>query len=111
MNREEYLRELDSAGRELKLRGETLAAAANPLSQLRHGVVRDWKIWLPGASAAGFVLARILRRKPSPKSSPRDRQTAQTGAAFWVPVLIKLLPAVATQLVPLFLSLRSGRKP
>jgi len=33
------------------------------------------------------------------------------GAAFWVPTLIKLLPAALTQLVPLVLSLRSGRKP
>ncbi|MBJ7259090.1 MAG: hypothetical protein JHD33_06070 [Chthoniobacterales bacterium] len=110
MNREEYLRELDVAGRELRFRGETLVEAASPLNMIRHGVTRDWKFWLPGASAAGFVVARLLRRSPSRKA-PRSNEAARSGPAFWVPTLLKLLPSTLVQLVPLFLSLRSGRKP
>jgi hypothetical protein len=110
MNREEYLRELDSAGCELKRSGAQLVAAANPVAQLRHGVAHDWKWWLPGASVAGFAIARLLRR-PSRKTKAPRQGPAATGAAFWVPLMIKLLPAAAAQLVPLFLSLRSGRKP
>jgi hypothetical protein len=33
-----------------------------------------------------------------------------SGAALWIPMLVKVLPAVLTQIVPLVLSLRSGRK-
>ena len=110
MNREDYLRELDSAGRELKRSGENLVSAANPINQLRHGVAHDWKWWLPGASVAGFAMARLLRR-PAKKQKAGKADAATTGAAFWVPLLIKLVPAAAAQLVPLLLSLRSGRKP
>ena len=109
MTRDEYLRELDSAGRELKQSGERFVAAANPLNQLRFGVAHDWKWWLPGASLAGFAMARLLRH---PRSANAGRQEpAATGAAFWVPLVLKFLPATAAQLVPLILSLRSGRKP
>jgi hypothetical protein len=36
--------------------------------------------------------------------------TPASGAALWIPMLVKVLPAVLTQIVPLVLSLRSGRK-
>lgn len=109
MNREEYLRELEFAGGELQSKVRELAVAANPLNQLRSEVARDWKWWLPGASVAGFAAARLLRM---PAGQPRIKGAAgpAQGAAYWVPVLLKLLPAALTQLVPLFLSLRSGRK-
>lgn len=110
MNREEYLRELDQAGEELGLRARALAAAANPLNQIRSEVARDWKWWLPGASVAGFAAARLLRMPARGKKQSTGGQPAAAGAAFWVPVLLKLLPAAMAQLVPLFLSLRSGRK-
>lgn len=110
MNREDYLRELDSAGRELRRSGEHLVSAANPINQLRHGVAHEWKWWLPGASVAGFALARLLR-SPGRKHKVGKNDAARTGSAFWVPLLVKLVPAALAQLVPLFLSLRSGRKP
>ena len=110
MNREDYLRELDSAGRELRRSGEQLVAAANPVTQLHYRVVHDWKWWLPGASLAGFAIARFLRR-PARKQKAGKKDSPKNGAAFWVPLLIKLLPAALAQLAPLFLSLRSGRKP
>ena len=109
MNREEYLRELELAGGELQSKVRELAVAANPLNQLRSEVARDWKWWLPGASVAGFAAARLLRM-PAGKVKGRATDSAASGAAYWVPVLLKLLPAALTQLVPLFLSLRSGRK-
>ena len=111
MNREDYLRELASAGRELQEKTHDLAEAANPLNQLRSEVARDWKWWLPGASVAGFAVARLLRPGSSSARAGRPGSTPNSGAVFWVPTLLKLLPAVASQLVPLFLSLRSGRKP
>lgn len=111
MNREDYLRELASAGRELQEKTHDLAEAANPLNQLRCEVARDWKWWLPGASVAGFAVARLLRPGSSSARAGRPGSTPNAGAVFWVPTLLKLLPAVASQLVPLFLSLRSGRKP
>ena len=110
MNREDYLRELDSAGRELKRSGANLVSAANPINQLRHGVAHEWKWWLPGASVAGFALARLLRR-PARQAKAAGHDAAQTGAAFWVPLLVKWAPAALAQLAPLLLSLRSGRKP
>lgn len=110
MNREDYLRELDSAGRELRRSGADLVSAANPINQLRHGVAHEWKWWLPGASVAGFALARFLRR-PARQAKAAGHDAAQTGAAFWIPLLVKLLPAALVQLAPLLLSLRSGRKP
>ncbi len=111
MKREDYLHEIEAAGNELHDRARHLMAAANPLNQLRHGVVRDWKWWLPGASAAGFVAARLLRSSSHKKASHKTGEhPPATGAAFWVPTLLKLLPALLTQLVPLFLSVRSGRK-
>lgn len=110
MNREDYLRELESAGRMLHRSGQNLLTAANPVNQLRHGVAHEWKWWLPGASVAGFAIARFLRR-PARKQKAGKHEVPQSGAAFWVPTLAKLLPALLTQLVPLFLSLRSGRKP
>lgn len=109
MNREQYLRELETAGNELQAKVQELAAAANPLNQLRSEVARDWRWWLPGASVAGFAAARLLRS--GGKTKPGKAGAAPvSGAAFWVPMLVKLLPAVLTQLVPLVLSLRSGRK-
>ena len=109
MNREDYLRELESAGRALQQSGRNLVTAANPVNQIRHGVAHEWRWWLPGASVAGFALARFLRR-PARKQKTGKQEAPQSGAAFWVPTMIKLLPAVMAQLVPLFLSLRSGRK-
>lgn len=110
MKREDYLRELETAGRDLQRSGRNLVAAANPVNQLRQGVAHEWKWLLPGASVAGFALARFLRR---PARAPKAAKSgaAVSGAAFWVPTLIKLLPTVTAQIVPLFLSLRSGRKP
>ena len=109
MNREDYLRELEVAGGELHGKLQDLTAAANPLNQLRSEVARDWKWWLPGASVAGFAVARLLRM---PRGSGKSADaTSAGGAAFWVPTLLKLLPAALTQIVPLVLSLRSGRKP
>jgi hypothetical protein len=109
MNREEYLRELDAAGGELQSKIRELAAAANPLNQLRSEVARDWKWWLPGASVAGFAVARLLR-KPAGNPGGKGSSGPAQGAAYWVPLLLKLLPGALTQLVPLFLSLRSGRR-
>lgn len=109
MNREDYLRELESAGSQLQRSGEQLVAAANPVNQLRYGVAHEWKWWLPGASVAGFVLARFLRR-PARKQKAGPQDIPGNGAAFWVPTLLKLLPALISQLVPFFLSLRSGRR-
>lgn len=110
MNREEYLRELETAGNELQSKVRELAVAANPLNQLRNEVARDWKWWLPGASVAGFAVARFLRLPAGRATGRGEAHDAAGGAAFWVPVVLKLLPATLTQLVPLFLSLRSGRK-
>jgi len=73
-------------------------------------VARDWKWWLPGASIAGFAAARFLRLPRGGRRSAAAPGT-EAGAAFWIPTLLKLLPAVMTQVVPLFLSLRSDRKP
>lgn len=110
MNREEYLRELSEAGGELQAKVRELAVAANPLNQLRSEVARDWRWWLPGASVAGFAAARFLRMTGRRTKAPAAGTPAAGSAAFWVPVVLKLLPATLTQLVPLFLSLRSGRK-
>jgi len=109
MTREDYLRELDSAGRQLKERSGVLWTAANPVNQLRAGVVREWKWWLPGASAAGFALARFVCRG-SVGTKAKAETTPTSGAALWLPIVVKLLPVLLTQLGPLFLSLRSGRK-
>lgn len=110
MKREDFLRELDAAGREMRAGARDLAVAANPVNQLRHGVARDWKWWLPGASFAGFAVARWLRRPSRAKvRSKVSKETPSGGAAFWVPLLLRLLPGALTQLVPLFLSLRSER--
>lgn len=109
MNREQYLSELETAGNELQAKVHELAAAANPLNQLRSEVARDWRWWLPGASVAGFAAARLLRSGGKTKTG-KAGSAPVSGAAFWVPTLVKLLPAVLTQLVPLVLSLRSGRK-
>lgn len=110
MNREEYLRQLDSAGDELFAKGQLLVSAANPLNQLRDEVARDWKWWLPGASVAGFAAARWFRL-PRGKGVRGDMgSSGQGGAAFWVPTLLKLLPAILAQLVPVFLNFRAGRK-
>ncbi len=112
MNREDYLRELEAAGGELQSKVRELAAAANPLNQLRGEVARDWKWWLPGASVAGFAVARFLRMPAGRGASAgAASHAAGGGAGFWIPVVLKLLPGTLTQLVPLILSLRSGRKP
>ena len=110
MNREDYLRELDAAGGDLKRNVEALLSAANPVKLVSSGVASGWKWWLPGASIAGFALARFLRRPRRPRKRGAE-PTPSDGAAYWVPTLIKLLPRLLTQLVPLFLSLRSARKP
>jgi hypothetical protein len=110
MNREQYLRELESAGNDLQARVRELGVAANPLNQLRSEVVRDWKWWLPGASVAGFAVARFLRPGRSAAKQGIGGAIPTSGAALWVPMLLKVLPAVLTQIVPLVLSLRSGRK-
>lgn len=111
MNREDYLRELDAAGGDLKRSGAALIAAANPIKMVGSGVARDWKWWLPGASIAGFVMARFLRRPVRSRKRDASSSPSAGGAAYWVPTLIKLLPRLLTQLMPLFLSLRSARKP
>jgi len=111
MNREDYLKEIEAAGLELQAKAGDLAEAANPLNQLRSEVARDWKWWLPGASLAGFAAARLFRSAGTGPRADRTAAAPGAGAAFWVPTLLKLVPAVMTQLVPLFLSLRSGRKP
>jgi hypothetical protein len=109
VNREDFLREIDEAGRQLRSSGRELAAAANPVNQLRAGVAKDWRWWLPGASVAGFAVARLLRRPVGPPSVRSAREGVAGGAAFWVPLLLRLVPGALTQLMPLFLSLRSGR--
>lgn len=111
MNRGDYLREMEAAGRELRRSGEALVSAANPVNQLRYGVAHDWKWWLPGASVAGFAVARLLLRPSRRAIVASPDGAARGGAAFWVPLLVKVVPAVLSQLVPLLLSLRSGRKP
>ena len=111
MNREDYLRELESAGEQMSSSARDLAEAANPVALLRAAVGRNWKWWLPGALAAGFLAAQLMRR-PGPSAGRVDRPGSLSGgAAFWVPTLIKLLPTAAAQIVPLVLSLRSARKP
>jgi hypothetical protein len=111
MNREQYLRELETAGNDLQARIRELGVAANPLNQLRSEVVRDWKWWLPGASVAGFAAARFLRLGGSAAAKHgKGASIPASGAALWIPMLVKVLPAVLTQIVPLVLSLRSGRK-
>lgn len=106
MNREDYLVELEAAGRDLGRRARVVADAANPLTGLRESVAENWKWWLPAAAVAGFAIARVIR--PSGRGGSPYRDSG--GAAFWVPTLIKLLPSVTAQVVPLILSLRSSRK-
>lgn len=110
MNREDYLRELDAAGGDLKRSGQALIAAANPVKWVGSGVAHGWKWWLPGASIAGFAMARLLRRPARPRRRG-EKPHPTAGAAYWIPTLLKLLPRLITQLMPLFLSLRSARKP
>lgn len=111
MNRADYLRELDEAGRDLKRYGGALLAAAHPTNLVRSGVSRGWKWWLPGASVAGFAAARWLRRPARPKNHQDSAPGSSSGAAYWVPTLLKLLPKLLAQLMPLFLSWRAARKP
>jgi hypothetical protein len=107
MNREDYLRELETAADDWNRSIRELATAANPLNQLRHGITKDWKWWLPGASVAGFAAARMLLWPRRPEA----RRTAPgAGASFWVPALLKILPPLLAQLAPVILSLRSDRK-
>lgn len=106
MNREDYLVELEAAGRDLGRRARVVADAANPLTGLRECVAENWKWWLPAAAVAGFAIARVIR--PSGRGGLPSHDSG--GAAFWVPTLIKLLPSVTAQVVPLILSLRSSRK-
>ncbi|MFZ4482751.1 MAG: hypothetical protein ACOYOL_02075 [Chthoniobacterales bacterium] len=110
MTREDYLRELEDAGRELGEKAHTLAEAANPLNQLRASVVRDWKWWLPGALMAGFAVAQILRVPGALADRGATRGSSPGGATFWIPTLLKTVPAAAAQLLPLILSLRAERK-
>lgn len=109
MKSEDYLREIDAAGRELSARARVLSAAANPVTLVRASISRDWKWWLPAAAAAGFVAARILRAPSS--GGAKGSSSPASSSSYWIPVVIKLLPAVTSQLVPLILSLRSRREP
>ncbi len=111
MTREDYLRELEEAGRALSTQTRTLAAAANPLNQLRVSVARDWKWWLPGALIAGFAVAQLLRVPGNLATRGGSPGSSAGGAAFWIPTLLKTVPAAAAQLLPLILSLRADRKP
>lgn len=106
MKRDEYLRELATAGDEMSERARELAVAVNPVNQFRASVARDWRWWLPAALVAGFAAAQLLRAPRTGKGGARDGG----GAAFWVPTLLKLLPGVAAQVIPLFVSMRSNRK-
>jgi hypothetical protein len=110
MNREQYLRELETAGNDLQASVRELGMAANPLNLLRNEVVKDWKWWLPGASVAGFAVSRLLRLGGSAAKQGKGAAIPASGATLWIPILLKVLPAVLTQIVPLVLSLRSGRK-
>jgi hypothetical protein len=110
MKREDYLRELEIARVDLRRRAHDLASAANPVSQFRRGIARDWKWWLPGASAAGFLGARLLRGASARPRGTKHGDSAGGGGAFWVLALLKVLPSVLAQVVPLILSLRSGRR-
>lgn len=109
MTKEEFLRELDQAGRQVHSSARDLATAANPFRQLRMGVARDWKWWLPGASVAGFAFARWMRLPGRPQRKRLAKEAPAGGAVFWVPLLLRLVPGALSQLVPLILSLRSGR--
>lgn len=109
MKKEDYLRELDAAGFEMTAGLQDLAAAANPVALLRASVARGWRWWLPGAAVAGFVAASLVRSAACHPRRPPRQGAPSGGAAFWVPVLLKLLPAATAQLVPLVLSLRGGR--
>ena len=111
MKRDDYLRELETAGQEMSSSARDLAAAANPLTLLRESVACGWKWWLPGALAAGFLASQLMRPSVGRKGHGDPSASSSGGAAFWVPVVLKLLPAVTAQLMPLFLSLRSCRKP
>jgi hypothetical protein len=55
-------------------------------------------------------VARFLRPGGSAAKQGKGGAIPASGAALWVPMLLKVLPAVLTQIVPLVLSLRSGRK-
>lgn len=119
MKREDYLREVEASGAEVRIRLTGLLEAANPLNQLRHEVSRDWKAWITGSGLAGLVaglLARgARRRRRSRKDGSVGTATAASGdfggARFWIPTVLKLLPAAMVQIVPLFMSMRSARKP
>lgn len=110
MKREDHIRRVEEAEQALVMATSHLAEVANPVNQLRRRVAGDWQWWLPGAAIAGFVLA-TFRRPPSTARPARSRGGAPTGAAFWIPTLLRLLPAASAQLIPLFLSLRNDRKP
>lgn len=107
MNREDYLRELEVAAVDWNHSIRDLATAANPLNQLRHGITKDWKWWLPGASVAGFAAARMLL---GPRGAKTVGKTGNPGAVFWISTLVKVLPPLLSQLAPVILSLRSDRK-
>lgn len=110
MNREEYLRELESAGEQMSVSAKDLTDAANPVALLRAAVGRNWKWWLPGALAAGLLAAQLMRRSGHSGGRADRPGSSSGGAAFWIPTLIKLLPSAAAQIVPLVLSLRSARR-
>lgn len=107
MNREDYLRELEAASEDWNRSIRELAVAANPINQLRHGITKDWKWWLPGATVAGFAAARMLLW---PRGAKSVGKPGLSGAAFWISTLVKVLPSLLTQLAPVILSLRSDRK-
>lgn len=112
MKKEDYLREMKSAGHDLSAGAQKLGAAVNPVSLLRSSISRGWQWWLPGAAVGGFAVSKILRAaRRGKKTQGATAASPSSGAAFWVPVLLKLLPAMTAQIVPLILSLRSSRKP
>ncbi len=110
MKKEDYLREMESAGQDLSISIQRFVTAANPVSLLRGSVSRGWQWWLPSAAVTGFTGAKLLRSVFRGKKKTKEVATV-SGAAFWIPTLLKLMPAALVQIVPLILSLCSSRKP
>lgn len=112
MKKEDYLREIKSAGHDLSIGVKKLGVAVNPLGLLRTSISQKWHWWLPAAGAGGFITSKILRAITCGKKKTRGKDAPRpAGAAYWIPILLKFLPAMTAQLVPLILSLRSNRKP
>lgn len=111
MKKEDYLREMKAAGHDLSAGARKLGAAASPVGLLRCSISRGWQWWLPAAAVGGFAISKILRAaRRDKKTHGATAASPSSGAAFWVPALLKLLPAMTAQIVPLILSLRAGRR-